>query len=160
MRISSVGRANKGVTLLELLVVMVIIAVLAGVTYPSLTSGIDTLRLNAAAQTIVTFLNSGLNRAERRQEGVEITVAKSDNSLTMRSTDPNFMRKLEMPEGITIDRILPEYPTEQPGPRVFMVYPGGTVPRIGISVVNRRGVERLVQVDPMTGIPQVSDPKS
>jgi len=33
--------------------------------------------------------------------------------------------------------------------------PGGTVPRIGIEIANRKGTRRLVRVDPMTGVPEV-----
>jgi len=33
--------------------------------------------------------------------------------------------------------------------------PGGNVPRIGIEIVNRKGLRRLVRVNPMTGVPEV-----
>lgn len=156
----SVGRASRGgVTLLEMLVVMVIIAIMSGVSYPAITSGIDSLRLNAAAQSVVAFLNSGLNRAERRQQAIEVTIAKSENTLYLRSADPSFVRELKLPEGVSIEKVLPEVQAEQPdAPRLFMLYPGATIPRIGIQLVNRRNVERIVQVDPMTGVPQVSVP--
>ncbi len=149
----SVGRASKrqGVTLIEMLVVVAIMAVIAGVSYPAIASGIDSLRLNAASQSVVAFLNSGLNRAERRQQAMEITIDKSENALYLRSAEPGFVRKLELPDGITIAKVLPDS-------RSFLLYPGGTVPRLGVLLVNRRNVERLVQVDPMTGVPQVTKP--
>ena len=40
-------------------------------------------------------------------------------------------------------------------PRSFFLYPGGTVPRFGVVLINRRNVEKIVRVDPMTGVPQV-----
>lgn len=137
---------------------MALIAIMAGISYPSITSGIDSLRLNAATQSVVSFLNSGLNRAERRQQAMEVTVDRTDNVLYLRSVDPSFVRTLNLPEGITIAKVLPEIPDQDSPTRVFMLYPGGTAPRIGVLLVNRRKVERLVEVDPMTGVPQVSKP--
>ena len=37
----------------------------------------------------------------------------------------------------------------------FMLYPGGAPPRFGIPLINRRNVERIVRVDPITGVPRV-----
>lgn len=129
MPTSSVGRvSNRGVTLLEMLVVMAIIAIMTGISYPSITSGIDSLRLNAASQSVVSFLNSGLNRAERRQQAMEITIDRSQNELSLRSTDPGFVRQLSLPEGITISKILPEVPDQDEPVRTFMLYPGGACP--------------------------------
>ncbi len=161
MPTSSVGKtSSRGVTLLELLIVTAIISLIAGLSYPALTSGIDSLRLNAASRSVVSFLNSGLNRADRRQQPVEITVTKADNSLVMRSTDPSFIRKLDLPKGITIVKIMPELPVEDTLPRSFMLYPGGSVPAVGVLLQNRRHVTRLVEVDPMTGVPAVTQPTS
>ncbi len=150
------GRPESGVTLIEMMVVVTIIGLIAAISFPSVSSGIDSLRVGQAANSIVSFLNSGLNRADRQQLLVEIIVSPAENTLTMRSVDPNFLRKLEMPEGVKIARILPEIPgVEAPPARSYVLYPGGTVPRFGIELTNRRGDHRLVRVDPITGSPIV-----
>jgi len=148
-------KTAEGITLIELLVVVAIISLMVGISFPALTSGIDSLRMNAATNGVVSFLNSGLSRAERRQQVVEITISKTQNALSMRSTEPGFYRKLDMPDGITITRILPELPVDPNVPRRFLLYPGGTVPRFGLQLINRRNAERIVRVDPITGVPQV-----
>src|ERR1700722_1257381 len=109
----SVGRTSKaesGVTLIEMLAVVAIIGLMAAITVPAVSSGIDSLRLNAASQGLVAFFNTGLSRAERRQQGVEITISKADNTLSMRTTDASFLRQMVLPDGVTIERILPEFP--------------------------------------------------
>jgi prepilin-type N-terminal cleavage/methylation domain-containing protein len=146
---------RRGITLIEMVVVVAIISLMVGISFPALSSGIDSLRLNAATNGVVSFFNSGLNRAERRQQVVEITISKTENALSMRSTEQGFYRKLDMPEGIAITRILPESPADPNAPRIFLLYPGGTVPRFGLQLMNRRNVERIVRVDPITGVPQV-----
>src|SRR5579872_1169328 len=102
MPISSAGRASnrtRGVTLIEMMVVVAIIAVVAGISLPSVTSGIDSVRLATASQSIATFLNSAVNRAERRQKPVELVILPRENRLTMYSDEPRYERDLKMPEG-------------------------------------------------------------
>ena len=149
---------RRGVTLIEMLVVVGIIALAAAIAFPSINSGVDSLRLRSASDSIVSFLNSGLNRAERLRQIVEITISRNDNAITMRSEDPNFVRQLAMPEGIKIVKLHPELFGEEENERRFVLYPGGTVPRFGIEIANRRDVHRIVRVDPITGVPLVETP--
>ncbi len=144
---------RRGVTLIEMLIVVMIIGLIAGVSFPAVSSGLDSLRLASASDSLVSFLNAGLNRAERRQEGVEVAISIHDSTLTL--TSPSLSRRLEMPSGVTIRQVWPQLPEPSVGPRVFLLFPGGTVPRIGIELVNQRGVRRIVRVNPMTGVPEI-----
>jgi prepilin-type N-terminal cleavage/methylation domain-containing protein len=153
------NQGRRGVTLIELLVVVALISLIVGISFPAITSGIDSLRLNAATNSIVGFLNTGLDRAQRRQQMVAITISKPANDLEMRSTDANFHRTLAMPDGVAITNVLPEQQDNPDAPRTFVLYPGGTVPGFGIELINRRNVERIVRVDPITGVPRVERPE-
>lgn len=150
-------RLQHGVTLIEMMLVVALIALMAGLVFPTMSSGIDTLRLSSATSAVVSFLNGALNRAERRQEVVEIEIALADSRLRLRSTHPGFQRELRLPEGVTIRRVLPEPPYDAPRSRRFLVYPGGTAPRIAVELENGQGRRRLVRVDPVTGVPQVEE---
>ncbi len=153
-------RLQKGVTLIEMIIVVTLVGLIAAISFPSVTSGLDSLRLTTASDSIVSFLNSGLNRAERRQEAVEVTISKAENALTLRSVDPSFIKKMELPEGVKITRMLPEHPTlgTDEVSRAYLLYPGGTVPRFGIEIANTKGRRRIVRVDPITGVPAVEQP--
>jgi hypothetical protein len=143
------------VTLIEMVIVVALLGLMAGIVFPSATSGIDSLRLAAASDSVVSFLNGALNRAERRQEVVEIEISLSEGALAMRSARPGFERRIELPDGVTVRNVLPEIPVDRAAPRRFLLYPGGTVPRLGVELVNRQGVRRLVRVDPVTGAPRI-----
>ena len=151
---------RAGVTLIELLVVVTIASLIVGISFPAVTSGLDSLRLNSACNGVVGFLNGGLSRAERREQVVEVTISKTGNTLMLRSSDPGFTRTFAMPEGVTITKILPELLDETDAPRVFMLYPGGTVPPFGVVLTNAKHTERLVQVDAMTGVAVIGQPQS
>ncbi len=153
------GFDRRGVTLIEMLIVVAIVGLLAGISFPAVTSGIDSIRLASASDSIVSFVNAGLNRAERRQQLIEITVSKTERSLTMRSSEPGFLRKIELPDGVSIVSILPEGPDERETARRFVLYPGGAVPRIGVELANRKGTRRIVRVDPITGAPRIEKPE-
>jgi prepilin-type N-terminal cleavage/methylation domain-containing protein len=144
---------RRGVTLIEMLIVVTIIGLIVSISFPAVSSGLDSLRLASASNSLVAFLNAGLNRAERRQEAVEVAISTRDSSITL--TSASLLRKLEMPSGVKIERVLPQLPEEIQGPRLFLLMPGGTVPRIGIEIVNQRGVRRIVRVNPMTGVPEI-----
>lgn len=152
--------SRLGVTLIEMMVVMLLLSLLAALTYPGLSAGIESLRISGAASATASFLNGALNRAERRQHGVEISILPAEGAVRLASAEPGFARELLMPEGVTIFEVLPRNPSVDPAaPRRFLVYPGGTVPRIGVVLVNRRGDRRIVSVDPITGVPRVERPQ-
>ncbi len=146
---------RAGITLIEMLIVVALVGILAGISFPAVSAGIDSLRLTQASDGIVTFLNTALNRADRRQQVMEITVSIPEKSLTVRSSEAGYVRSFVLPAGVTLERILPGLPGEPQPVRRFYLYPGGAVPRIGIEILNLRGASKLVRVDPISGAAQV-----
>lgn len=138
-----------------MLIVVAILGVLVGVSFPSVSAGVDSLRLTSASNSLVSFFNSALNRAERRQQVIELAIFKKENRISLRSTEPGFSRTLELPEGIKVVSVRPEPPQEDDTPRRFLLFPGGTVPRIAVELANQRGARRIVSVDPITGVPRI-----
>jgi len=101
-----------------------------------------------------------MNRAERRQQVVEVTVSPETDTLSLRSTEAGFERTLELPDGVEIREVLPVGPMAPRATRRFLLYPGGAIPGFGIELVNRRGVRRIIRVDPIVGAPAVEVPQS
>ncbi len=151
---------RRGVTLIEMLIVVSLIGLLVAVTYPAVSAGIDSLRIRSASDSIAGFLNAALNLAERRQVAVEVEISPAERVLRMRSADPGLLRTLALPDGVEIRKVLPEFAEEPGAVRRILLYPGGTVPRLGVELENRRGARRTVRVDPITGVPQVEAPEA
>ncbi|MGA2183296.1 MAG: type II secretion system protein [Bryobacteraceae bacterium] len=150
---------RRGITLIEMLVVVTIISLVVAISFPAITSGLDSLRLHQAVRDVVSLFDAGLSRAQRSQQVVEISVSPKENALWIRAPESQYERKIEMPDGVTITRVLPVNLTEDDlGVRNFYLYPGGSVPLFGIEMRNRRGQRRVVSVDPITGVPRISDP--
>jgi hypothetical protein len=134
-----------------MLIVMAIIAVIVAIAFPSASAGIDAFRLRSASDSVVGFLNTALTRTDRHQEPTEIIVTPADRSLAMFTADPNFVKKLQLPEGIRI---------AGDEPRRFLLMPGGAPPTLDIDLSNPRGAHRIVHIDPITGVPQAGVPQS
>jgi prepilin-type N-terminal cleavage/methylation domain-containing protein len=147
------GTRNAGITLVEMIVVLALIGLIAAIAFPAVSTGLDSVRLTSATDSIVSFLNAGLNRAERRRTPVEILVSVKENKLKFFAVDTT--RELNMPESIRIVRIHPELPSGPDEERSVVLYPGGAIPRFGIELASSKGYRRIVRVDPITGIPQV-----
>jgi hypothetical protein len=128
-----------------MVIVMAIISVIVAIAFPSASAGLDSIRLRSAADSVVGFLNIALTRTDRRQEPTEIIVSPSEGSLSMFTADPNFVKKLQLPDGIKMAG------TE---PKRFLLMPGGAPPTLDLDLSNPRGAHKIVRIDPITGVPQ------
>jgi len=147
------GAEERGVTLIEMLVVVVVIALIMSISTPSVTAGIDAVRLNTASSSVAVFLNAADNRAERSQRPVELIV--SSKLLQYVSTDAGSHRELKLPDGITAQIAGSAGADDgQPDARILFM-PGGAVPAVAIGLSNQHGGRRIVRLDPMTGAPHV-----
>jgi prepilin-type N-terminal cleavage/methylation domain-containing protein len=138
---------QAGITLIEMLVVVALIGLIAAVSFPAVSAGLDSIRIASNSDAIAAFLNSAVNRVERRQQPVEITI--ESRGMVMRSVEPGFERSLALPEGLRIAG----------GPRQAVIFPGGAIPRLTVELQNVRGSRRFISIDPITGVPQIRRPE-
>jgi prepilin-type N-terminal cleavage/methylation domain-containing protein len=152
-----VRSANQhGVTLIEALIVVALIAMIAAVSFPAVSAGLDTLRLRSTSDAMVSFLNIALDHASRRQQAVEVIISPRENLLLSRTADLGFSRTMEIPAQVRIISVQPALPAmlDSGEPRHFLVYPGGSIPGIRIEISTLQGRKRLVSVDALTGSPR------
>jgi prepilin-type N-terminal cleavage/methylation domain-containing protein len=155
MPILSVGATSsfrRGVTLVELLIAVSIIGLLAGLTYPSVNAGVDSLRLRSASDQVLGFFSTALDRASRRQQVVEVQVLLEENALLARTADQSFFKRLDIPDPARIVNVAPPLagsivPNQA---RRFLLYPGGAVPAIGVELETAQGRRRVIRLDPLT----------
>lgn len=142
-----------------MVVVVGIIGLIAAISFPSATAGIDSVRLSSACGSIASFLNAAVNRAERRQQAIEVAIFAKENRLALYSNEVGYTRELKMPDGITIEGVQvgksDEAKETESGPYRLLLIPGAATPGIGIQIANRHGSRRIVRLDPMTGFPRV-----
>ena len=132
-------------------------ALLAGLSFPAASSGLDAMRLRSAGSRVVNFLDTAVNRADRLQQVVEIRISPAENALFARTADLSFDRAMTLPDSIRIASVQPALigSADSNEVRRFLVYPGGTAPRIVVDLVSPDGRKRRVIVDPLTGMPRL-----
>jgi len=149
--------SQRGVTLIEMLVVVIIIALVISISTPSVTAGIDAVRLATASSSVAAFLNSASNHADRLQRPVEVVV--SAKGLQSVSTDAGSQHDLVLPDGIKLQPVSDQLVDDPEAVTRLLFMPGGAVPGIGLQLSNQHGGRRIVRLDPMTGAPHVENLK-
>ena len=134
--------------MIEMLIVVMIIAIIAGVSFPALTSGLSSVRLSSASGSAASFLTSAMNHVERRELAAAIVISPKENQLAMytAASGEKAEKTLQMPQGVSIEG------DEQ---RRYLLQPGGTFPRITLMLRNDKGARRSVKIDPATGVPDI-----
>jgi len=107
-----------------MMIVVMLVSLMVGITFPAVTSGLDSLRLNSAADAVAGAFNMALNRADRRQTAVEVLIDGPRNRILLASAEPGFQRAVDLPDGVRILTILPEQPLVENTVRQFLVLPG------------------------------------
>jgi prepilin-type N-terminal cleavage/methylation domain-containing protein len=141
-------RSQSGVTLIEMMIVVMIISVIAGVSFPALTSGLDSVRLSSASGSAASFLTSAMNRVDRHELPAAVVITPGANQIAVftAASGDKPDATLGMPQGVSI---------EGDEPRRFVLQPGGTFPRITLVLRNAKGSRRSVRIDPATGVPEI-----
>jgi len=145
--------------MIEMLVVVAVIGIVVGVSIPSISAGLDSIRLASSGDAIASFLNSAVTHAERSERPVVVAISLKEGTISADGGD-GYVRRFEMPQGITMDKLLPEAEGEGASgevARTILLLPGGATPALGVEYSNRHGGRRRVQLDPMTGFPRIEN---
>jgi len=150
---STEGRRNRlphtrGVTLLEMLIVIAIIGTIVAISFPSLTSGLAGVRLASASSQVASFLTSSMNTVERHEQPAVIMVSPKENRLDVFTAASG-----EKPSGTYLPPSGISFEGDEP--HRYLLFPGGAFPRISLVLRNDRGSRRSVEIDPITAVPQV-----
>jgi type II secretory pathway pseudopilin PulG len=144
-----------------MLVVVAIIALMVGVSMPSFSGGLDSLRLRSAAGTVSAALNMAMRTAERRQLPVELSIETSRNRLVMQSVDGKAPRVFPIAPGVSISRVLPAlFADEAQRDRYLILYPNGAPPQLLVELRTERGAVKSIRMDPFTQTARVIDETS
>lgn len=137
---------RAGITLIEILIVSAIIALIGGISYPSIVAGVDSMRLRSASDQVVAFVTQAMDQAQRKQLPVEFRVAPKLNRLAAHSMDSTFDKVLVIDDPVHLV-------SAQGGEdeRRFVLFPGGTPPAVRIELETKDKRRRTVTVDPLTG---------
>ncbi len=96
----------RGFTLIELVLVLFIVALVAGLVLPAVGRGVETLQLRAQVATFSAFLRFAREQAITKREAQEVTIKPDAHLLILRavgSDSPRATRKLSPRISISAD---------------------------------------------------------
>jgi prepilin-type N-terminal cleavage/methylation domain-containing protein len=158
LRIPDISRSpsRRGITLIELLVVMAVISLMMGIAYPSVSRGLESVRLRMAGDDVASFLSLAMNRVEKTEFPVEIRFLKAQRTIEM-SGPHTPLKTLKLPDGIGIGEIYPVAPGEPQAERSALLMPGAPFPRLVVELTSTGGGRRAVRIDPATSTPVIEE---
>ena len=101
MRILSMGRGQKGVTLIELVVVMAIVAIMALFMAPAIGEWVDNFRIKQAARDIASTLQLAKMHAVSTHQPHQVNFTPADGTYGIAPLPPGGSNS-QLPKGVTI----------------------------------------------------------
>ena len=141
-------REARGVTLIEMLVVMTLVGLLAAVVAPSVGSGVETVRLRATGERLAATLRMARTRALRTQHYMQVSVDPQSRAVELRDLEGGSVSAWEIPNTIEV---------QSKRPLTFLVYPDGGSQVMRVGLRNQRGRQVEVAPDPFTMFPTVRE---
>ena len=143
-------RTDSGITLVELLVGLTIIAVILAIAWPNLTTGIDGIRLRTTVDNIAVFFTEARNISDRLQTPVQITVLPEEDQLHAVTIDGAWRNIYELP-----DRIHILVPREL---GTVILFPGSPTPGLRLLLEAEHGPKTGLRFNIFTGVAEKWEP--
>ena len=142
---------NQGFTLLELMMVVLVIALVLAVSYPSLSRGSTALHLRATGRDVLNAFRYAREKAVTEQTGMRVTVDPQKQELVLTDDLGEGSRKYVPPHDVRFQRIALGGSESVDGSMVVRFLPNGSSDRAEILLRSDTGSLLRVITDPITG---------
>lgn len=148
--------SKRGVTLLELLVVMALASLLLALVFPSVRAGLGTLELRTSAQRLAAAAQFARDQAIYQQRLFQLVIDSNTGTVSVMDAEGASRRSFELPAGVRVEEIVPPDVGTPSSRRRFLFSPDGGSASFQIILGNQRRQVRIA-ADPLTGFPKVSE---
>ncbi len=132
--------AEKGFTLLELLVVLAVVALAGSVVAFGVGGGLENLRLRTASKQLVALLRHARDQAASLKTRTSVIADQDGRLVSLQGIKGSF----ELPDGVNVKESAS-----------IEFFPSGGSSGGEIVLENRRGRSFKVRVDRLTGVPKI-----
>jgi general secretion pathway protein H len=142
---------NRGFTLLELVIVMLIMAIVAALSYPSLSRGASTLHLRATGRDVINTFRFAREKAVTEQTGMHVVVDREKQQLVLTDYLGDGVRTYVMPQDVKIQRVALAGTEVTDSSMVVRFLPNGSCESSEILLQSDKGSWLQIATDPITG---------
>jgi len=133
-----------------MLVTLAIISLIVSIAYPSMTTGIDGIRLRTSVDNIATLFTEARNMSDRFQTPVQITVAPGEDRLHAATIDGAWQKIYELPDRVHI--VIPS------DTGTVVLYPGSPTPGLRMLLEAEYGGRAGLRFNIFTGVAEKWEP--
>ena len=142
---------RRGITLLEVLVVMTLIAILSALVYPSFGNALSTLRMRGAARQVISACRLAKWEAVSKRQPYRLLVDVEKNQIVVADLAGLRSKEIDLPAGL---RVFQSQKISENGPAnasEFYFFPNGTAEAGAITLRDSQGKDITVKIDLLTG---------
>ena len=140
-----------GVTLIELVMVMLIIGLALAVSFPSLSRGTSAFHLRAAARDVLNTLRYAREKAITEQVSMRITVDPKEQKVILTDDVGDGARVYTPPHDVRIQQVFLGGQEVRDEPLVIRFMTNGSCPEAQIVLTSDKGGVVRVVTDPISG---------
>jgi len=129
-----------------MMVALAVIGLMAAISYPSFSSGLEGVRLRSSVDQAAIFWANARLRADRSQLPVQVTADPKKNELRAVGAESDWRESLTPSEGVRM--------VEPKELRSYVVYPGMPSPQFEAAFESPGGVRAGLKIDVFTGMPE------
>jgi prepilin-type N-terminal cleavage/methylation domain-containing protein len=142
---------DQGFTLLELMIVVLVVALVLAVSYPSMLRGSTALHLRATGRDVLNTFRIAREKAVTEQIRMMVTVDPATQKLVLSDDLGDNARTYLLPRDVKIRRITRAGAEILQGPLVVRFLPNGSSDNAEITLESDAGAFLRIISDPITG---------
>ena len=143
---------NRGFTLLELVLVLLVIGLVAAVTIPSLARGFASMQLRASARDVLNVFRQAKEKAVTEQTEMQITIDPSKQEFILADEVGDDEKRFSLPKEVIISRVSFGGSNVAQGPVFVRFLPNGSSETAEVEIKPGKGGPSIViATDPIAG---------
>jgi general secretion pathway protein H len=145
------GPGARGFSLLELMLVILLMSLVAAVSYPALSRGTASFRLRATGRDVLSTLRYAREKAITEQRGMRVVVNRETQQVVLSDDLGDGPRTYSVPQDVRISAL--QQPGRETGQEIlsFRFRPNGSSESGVIVLKSKTGAYLRVVTDPITG---------
>ena len=141
-----------GFTLLELILVLVVISMVATITYPSMSRGRSAFHLRAVGRDVISTFRVARETAVTEQKVMKVSIDSGAQKMTLSDDVGDGARSYQLPHDVTVLVLTNTGEPWVQGPLEFRFLPNGSSDAGRIQLKSENGAVLSIEIDPILGV--------